>query len=118
MPFTEFGRKCLGDWLSQSTQRELQAAPLEASWIRSSGTSRSWRSRARPPTGNTRSLASVIAIAIFGVVAGVSGPTRVATLAAIRADAPWRLVPLPNAVPRKAVSRWLFHALKPGIFYA
>jgi hypothetical protein len=116
--FRELGRKCLGDWLLQSAQRELKAAPLESSWIRSSVTCRSWRSRARPPIGNTRSLARVIAIAIFGVVAGVSGPTGIATLAAIRADALWRLVPLPNAVPRKAVSRRPFNALKPGIFQA
>ena len=63
-------------------------------------------------------LASVIVIAILGVLAGASGPTGIATWAAIHADALKKLVPLPNGVPRKDVFRRLFCALKPGIFQA
>ena len=53
-------------------------------------------------------LASVIGIAILGVVAGASGPMEIATRADIHVDALKKLVLLSNGGPRKDVFRGLF----------
>jgi predicted transposase YbfD/YdcC len=63
-------------------------------------------------------LASVIVIAIMGILAGAAGPTAIAEWAKSHVDFVRSYVPLPNGIPRKDVFRRLLCALKPDAFQA
>jgi predicted transposase YbfD/YdcC len=63
-------------------------------------------------------LVSVVVIALMAVLAGATGPTAIATWAALKADFLVEVLDLPNGIPRKDVFRRVLMALKPGAFQA
>ena len=63
-------------------------------------------------------LASVVVIAVLGVLAGARGPTGIAEWAARKEDFLIEALDLPNGVPRKDVFRRVLMALKPAVFQA
>jgi predicted transposase YbfD/YdcC len=63
-------------------------------------------------------LVSVVVIALMAVLAGATGPTAIATWAALKADFLVKVLDLPNGIPRKDVFRRVLMAIKPGAFQA
>lgn len=63
-------------------------------------------------------LVSVVVIALMAVLAGASGPTAIATWAALKKDFLVEVLDLPNGIPRKDVFRRVLTLLKPGTFQA
>ena len=63
-------------------------------------------------------LGSVVVIALMAVLAGASGPTGIATWAAIKEDLLTGLLPLPHGVPCKDVFRRVLATLRPEAFQA
>jgi predicted transposase YbfD/YdcC len=63
-------------------------------------------------------LVSVVVIALMAVLAGASGPTAIASWAAMKQEFLLKVLDLPNGVPRKDVFRRVLVALKPGAFQA
>jgi hypothetical protein len=63
-------------------------------------------------------LVSVVVIALMAVLAGASGPTAIATWAALKEEFLRKALPLPNGIPRKDVFRRVLAALKPAAFQA
>ena len=61
-------------------------------------------------------LASVIVIAIMGVLAGARGPTGIAQWAAYKKEFLEKWLPLPHGVPAKDVFRRVLMSLKPEVF--
>jgi len=64
------------------------------------------------------SLASVIVIAMMGVLAGANGPTAIATWAVTKQEFLLNQLDLPNGIPRKDVFRRVLMAVRPGAFQA
>src|SRR6266404_9634516 len=63
-------------------------------------------------------LVSVVVIALLAVLAGAGGPTAIARWAALKEELLWRVLDLPNGVPRKDVFRRVLMVLKPAAFQA
>jgi predicted transposase YbfD/YdcC len=61
-------------------------------------------------------LASVLVIAVLGVLAGASGPTAIARWAACKHELLATILPLPYGVPRKDVFRRVLMLLRPEAF--
>lgn len=63
-------------------------------------------------------LVSVVVISLMAVLAGADGPTAIAKWANLKRDLLQQLLPLPNGIPQKDVSRRVLAALKPDAFQA
>src|SRR5260370_30821678 len=63
-------------------------------------------------------LVSVVVIALLAVLAGAGGPTAIARWAALKEELLWRVLDLPNGVPRKDLFRPVLIGLKPPPFQA
>jgi predicted transposase YbfD/YdcC len=63
-------------------------------------------------------LVSVVVIAMMAVLSGAGGPTAIAKWAALKAEFLTRVLPLPNGIPRKDVSRRVLGRLQPAAFQA
>lgn len=61
-------------------------------------------------------LVSVVIIAMMAVLAGASGPTAIATWAAIKEEFLLEVLDLPNGIPRKDVFRRVLSLLNPDAF--
>lgn len=70
----------------------------------------------REPINIRYPLASIVVISIMAILAGASGPTSIATWAALKKEFLLRYMPLPNGTPKKDVFRRVLSALKPELF--
>jgi predicted transposase YbfD/YdcC len=61
-------------------------------------------------------LVSVVVIAMMAVLAGAGGPTAIARWAAFKEEFLFKVLNLPNGIPRKDVFRRVLALLKPGAF--
>ena len=63
-------------------------------------------------------LVSVVIIAMMAVLAGAGGPTAIARWAKIKSEFLFKVLELPNGIPRKDVFRRVLMLLKPEAFQA
>lgn len=63
-------------------------------------------------------LTSVLVIALMAVLAGAGGPTAIAEFAKRKQDLLFKVLPLPNGIPRKDLFRRVLMTLNPGAFQA